>query len=139
MKATERPGAAQVTATPLSVTAPRQMNLPSRQDVREAPSGAEQSPFLCQPATSERPSSQETPVTRTSPVEPVPSQPFALTPIGASCPGVVEVEAGGAVVSPEPVVSSEEEPQPAAAIATTMTSEASAIVFGLGSRIGRQI
>ena len=88
MKATERPGAAQVTATPRSVTAPRQMNLPSLQDVREAPSGAEQSPFLYQPATSERPSSQETPVTRTSPLEPAASQLLALTPIGASCPGV---------------------------------------------------
>ena len=39
MKATERPGAAQVTATPRSVTAPRQMNLPTLHDVREAPFG----------------------------------------------------------------------------------------------------
>src|SRR6476469_3880454 len=107
MKATERPGAAQVTATPRSVTAPRQMNPPTLQDIREAPSGAEQPVFLCQPATSERPNSQETPVTRTSPLEPVASQLLALTPTGASCPGVVEV---GAVVSLAPVVSSEEEP-----------------------------
>src|SRR3954470_22122675 len=110
MKATERPGAAQVTATPRSVTSPRQTNLPSLQNIREAFSGAVQLPFLCQPETSERPSSQETPVTRTPPLEPVAPQPLALTPIGP-LPGVVEVEACGAVVSPVPV-SSEEEPQP---------------------------
>ena len=136
MKATERPGAAHVTATPRPVIAPRQMNLPSLQDVREAPFGAEHSPFSCQPATSVRPRSQETPVTRTSPLEPLPSQALALTPSGASCPGVVEVEAGGAVGSLAPVVSSEEEPQPAATIATTMASAASTIAFGLGSGIG---
>lgn len=135
MKATERPGAAQVTATPRSVTAPRQMNLPSLQDPREAFLGAEQSLFLCQPATSERPSSQETPVTRTSPLEPLPSQSFALTPIGASPAGVVEGEAGGTVISLAPVVSSEE-PQPAAAIAARMASAAIAIAYVLGGRIG---
>src|SRR3954454_13640668 len=107
MKATERPGAAQVTATPRSVTALRQMNLPSLQDVLEAPSGAEQRRSLCQPATSERPSSQETPVTRTSPPDELPSQTLALTPIGASGPGVVEVEADGAVVSLVLVIPSE--------------------------------
>jgi hypothetical protein len=134
MKATERPGAAQVTATPRSVTAPRQTNVPSLQNIREAFSGAVQSPFSCQPETSERPSSQETPVTRTPLLEP-PSQALALTPTGASCPGAVEVEAGGAALSPA-LVSSEEDPQPAAAIASATASAASPIVFGLGCRIG---
>ncbi len=83
MKATERPGAAQVTATPRSVTALRQMNPPTLQDIREALAGNEQSPFFCQPVTSERPSSQETPVTRTSPPEPMTSQLVDRTPTGA--------------------------------------------------------
>src|SRR4051794_36997110 len=115
------------------------MNLPSLQDIREASVGFEQALFLYQPATSERPSSQEAPVTRTWPVDPPPPQPFARAPTGASCPGVVEVEARGAVVSLAPVVSSEEGPQPAAAIATTTASVASTIMYEQRRRIGANL
>jgi hypothetical protein len=133
MKATERPGPAQVTAMPRAVTAPRQVNLPSLQEVRDAPGGDAQALFLYQPATSSRPSSQETPVTRISPPEVGPSpQRSARAPCGAS--GDFEVDAGG----PAGVVSlvSSAEPQPAAASVAATASTARAIRVGPWLLIG---
>jgi hypothetical protein len=81
-KEIERPGAAQVTAMPRSVTAPRQVSPPNLQEVREAPAGAEQLLVRPQAAATVRPEAQGSPVTRTPPeaAAETPGQLFALTP-----------------------------------------------------------
>ena len=110
--ATVRPGLAQVTAMPRSVTAPRQVSPSTLQEVRDASTGDEQLSSAFQAATVERPAAHEAPVTRISPANaPPPPQLFALTPTGAPPCGVVEVVAGSPVVSVPPP----EDPHPAIA------------------------
>jgi hypothetical protein len=110
MKEIDRPASAQVTATPRSVIAPRQISRPILQELREAPAGGVQRGSRLQAATVKRPVSQETPVTRSSVVAVSPPQGLALTPTGASVFGAPEVGAGGDVC-----VGSEDDPHPESA------------------------
>jgi hypothetical protein len=134
------------------VAAPRHLNAPSRQDVREASGGEKQPESLCQPATTARAILQLTPVTLISRVPGAPPQLFALTPTGASPPFSGTVEAGadpwpdddpsvevvGDVAAP-PVVPSEDEPQAERAQATARQAIASRVVRALATVIGRPI
>lgn len=122
MNATDLPGAAQVTATPRSVTALRQTRPWTRQLPREAASGIVQFSALTQEEATLRPSAQPTPVTRTAST-PFPAAPHAFARVPAGAPeGAAPVDSvlAGTVVSVP--VSSEEEPQPANAAAVARTT-----------------
>ncbi len=114
-KATELPGRAQLTATPRSLAAPRQRYSPTVQEKRDSPAGLEQPGAFAQEATTPRPMSQPTPVTRSCsvPATVVSPQLRAEAPGGAF--GVVARAVGSP--PPDSVESPPEEPQPPIAAA----------------------
>src|SRR5262245_38954370 len=109
MKAIERPGRAQVTASPLPTELVRHLNPPTVQAERDSPAAGEHPDFACQPAAIFLPFAQLTPVTRSSTASsPVLRQARAVTPVGPSAPlwwaSVVSAPPGAvfSVDSPEP-------------------------------------